>query len=530
MYKASTTNRFANHARLCWAGTIGLVVCSASALVLYAVDTTRNTAPGPQQVDATATISQRPLARQPIPARIDTRYHFEKASSPIANDAHARSALTPTPHARTQLKPVTLGQPARSTESIQIAPRPHLESVTVKDLTQEAQAKSTPQKPYKYTIPHGSNTPTAQSPAAHEDKTTPADTIVLSRIEESDDAALLPVVDQAVEDAKAAQATPPEPAAAVAPIDTVASSTKESDDRLLDVQTPPAINSTAGHDPQRIIGWINVGYTSAERADHLIGRGLKEHGWPRVIERDVAPQLRWGARRFMIHNPFGARSELMVMQFDQFVEAQEAGLDWATKGFVSAWKPVVQGLYTDGQAIEVIGYIGSITQDQEMQALYLSGDLEGWTRRAQASIAPLLEAGMSIAFDAGSLIEEDHPGYDLIRELQSQGVKVYIETYPKADKPHLHDIPVIMLERYLKKVSEKKHLFPLKSDLGHKVARMINGHEMDPDNPNWQVTKSINVLAQGDNLVTNIKWLTDRDMTMQRLFDQAELYSTAAYD
>lgn len=277
-----------------------------------------------------------------------------------------------------------------------------------------------------------------------------------------------------------------------------------------------------------VIAWLNIGYSSKVAADRMIGRNLKKKGWPGLIHEYFWSQLRWGARRLMIHNPFGAKPDDKDMPFDQAVEAEEEGLAWLTDGFVSAWTRVVEGDYTDGEPVEVIAYIGSITRDPEMVALLEADDLDGWNERAWASVAPMLKAGMNIAFDAGSLVEEDHPAYQFMLELQERGTRVYIETYPTKEKPHLYQFHIIMLERFNRAVVNHQHLYPMRDELKHRVLRILSEHSRDKDVPNWYSERAMEVLSSGEHVIVNINELSKVGLTKKRLMQQLTTQRNAA--
>lgn len=295
------------------------------------------------------------------------------------------------------------------------------------------------------------------------------------------------------------------------------------------IDPAPEVDPIEPDDPH-ILGWLNIGYTSNSASDRYIGQRLEQVGWRGVIERDVVPQLEWGARRVMVHNPFGIRDKTLAMPFDAYLEAQEDGLDWVTAGFVEAWRPVVEGAYTNGEPVEVIGYIGAISLDPEMIALMKAGDMEGWLARAEASIAPLLDAGMSVAFDAAALIDKDHPGYDFMLDVQDRGVTVYSEAFPRKIRPHLYQFRVIMLKAYDRFINTFPERFPMRHELAHRTTQLIHNHERDPDDPDWLVNKTLSTLVEGDNVMTNINWLIQQGYTQDDLLEQASIRRLGIYD
>lgn len=156
-----------------------------------------------------------------------------------------------------------------------------------------------------------------------------------------------------------------------------------------------------------LIAFFNIGYSANRPKDRMVGQGLKQTGWDGFVQIKVRPLLDWGVRRIQLHNPFGAK-EGDTMRLDQYLLAKEAELDWLTDGFVEAWKPVIRGDYTNGEPVEVIGYVGH-GFGGEFKRLREAGDLRGYRERAAASIKPLVQAGMSIGFDSASVAEDDDP-------------------------------------------------------------------------------------------------------------------------
>ncbi|MGB0767720.1 MAG: hypothetical protein ACPGYV_08410, partial [Phycisphaeraceae bacterium] len=270
--------------------------------------------------------------------------------------------------------------------------------------------------------------------------------------------------------------------------------------------------------------------TSRNPADFYVGRGIKQRGWRNLIEHLFAPQIAWGVRRVMLHNPFGTASLAGPMPFDQYLEAKAAGIGWLVDDFVSEWRRVVNGGYSDGEPVEVIGYIGSITTDPSMKRLVDSGNLDAWRERAEQSIAPLIEAGMSIGFDAGSRIDADHPAYELLLDLRQRNVIVYIETYPTLERPHLFKFPVIAMERFNSVVQRHQYKFPRKHELDHRIARLINGHARIEGNPDWRLDIALRALSEGDHIATDFNSIIDRGYTLQQLIERAEMIRLGAYD
>lgn len=201
----------------------------------------------------------------------------------------------------------------------------------------------------------------------------------------------------------------------------------------------------------RIISWHPIGASSPKAENRHVGWGITTQGWESFVRFHVAPNLKLGVRRVMIHNPFGHEPLTEPMAFDQYVEAKEDGLLSLTRGFVDAWKPVVEGFYTDGEPVEVICYVGSIDIDDDFKSIR-EGEPTGWSaawlRRAFDSIEPALASGMSIGFDSSSDLPEESAEFRFMQLLESLGHRCYVESRPLAAAPHLWDSPVISTRRH----------------------------------------------------------------------------------
>ena len=205
------------------------------------------------------------------------------------------------------------------------------------------------------------------------------------------------------------------------------------------VPAPPA-------EADPVVSWHMVGRTGgpAERMQ-VSSAYFPDSGWNSFIRFNIQPLLDGGVRRFMIHNPFGTRQG-EVMEFDQFLHAREAGLRHLTEGFVEAWRPIVRGDRTQGEPVEVIAYLGAMIADPEFEAIKAEGGEAAHARfieRADASIRPALEAGMTIGFDSSGYLPEDSWEFRYIQGIRDRGVRVYIEARPKKHLTHLLGLPVI---------------------------------------------------------------------------------------
>ncbi|MEM1212183.1 MAG: hypothetical protein AAGI68_07775 [Planctomycetota bacterium] len=206
---------------------------------------------------------------------------------------------------------------------------------------------------------------------------------------------------------------------------------------------PPAATEPGVHPTPGPIIWFNIGGSSNRPNRRSVGWLGPGGSWDLFVQTQVRPLLSQGARRVMLHNPFGHEPDTS-MQFDQAVHALDAQTHWLTTGFVTAWHPVVRGDYTDGQPVEVICYLGKLHDDPDFKPSNpLHEPAPFWLARAWQSLRPPLEAGMSIAMDASSNAPEDSPQHRLIQMLRSLGVTVYVEARPYKNRPHLFGMPVI---------------------------------------------------------------------------------------
>jgi len=208
---------------------------------------------------------------------------------------------------------------------------------------------------------------------------------------------------------------------------------------------------------ERVLAWFLIGGSSNIANDRYVGWSLRRMGWSRFIFNHVRPLLQGGVRRIIIHNPFGHEPDRNTMAFDQAIHATESAQDWLTRGFVDAWKPVIEGSLTHGEPVEVICYLGRISGDPDFDNLLAPEQEPLFLARAWQSVELPLAAGMSIGVDSSSSLPLDHPGFTFIQQLHNQPIKVYIESRPDADKPHLHHWPVISVEDFWQRSDPQRY-------------------------------------------------------------------------
>jgi hypothetical protein len=158
------------------------------------------------------------------------------------------------------------------------------------------------------------------------------------------------------------------------------------------------------------------------------------------VRKYIQPQLKYGVKRIMLHNPFGALGG-EEMQFTQYIQASNAKLTFLANQtlFQKAWKPIIDS------GVEVIAYIGSpFASDKLLAPLIASGDQAAIDATVNAALKPFRDAGMSVAFDAASAAGADSLTYRVASQLRSEGRKVYIEAFPTVEQSHWKDYPGIM--------------------------------------------------------------------------------------
>ena len=184
------------------------------------------------------------------------------------------------------------------------------------------------------------------------------------------------------------------------------------------------------------IAHFPIGHSSINAANRRVGWNLAEQGWDGFVENQIQPVIDSGVRRIMLHNPFGVNGT-GAMQFDQYTEAQDAGLDWLTDGFVEAWKPI-----TDS-GVQVIGYIGSPRLDPDSRVFEDAGDWAGFLAFAAENTDPLVAAGMDVGYDAAGVAHADSFTARYAEVLEGGGTEILVEPRPSAGFFHWYDNAVI---------------------------------------------------------------------------------------
>lgn len=196
-------------------------------------------------------------------------------------------------------------------------------------------------------------------------------------------------------------------------------------------QTPPP----AQYQLSQLVDYFLIGGGYPSDSTRQVNPAALGQGWGPYVQGTVEPDLAWGVRRVELHNPFGILSSDSSFRADQFLEAQAAGLHWLTDDFVQAWQPITRS------GVEVIGYIGNPEYDPSFRALAYNP--VAWNARFDASVAPLVQAGMSIGFDQGQTMQPGDLFSQALERLRGQGVKVYLENRPAETASFNLTFPVI---------------------------------------------------------------------------------------
>lgn len=194
----------------------------------------------------------------------------------------------------------------------------------------------------------------------------------------------------------------------------------------------------AHYQVNQLVDYFLIGWSSSNAADRFVSQTMLGNGWGAFIQQSVQPDINWGVRRIELHNPFGVTSGTGYFSASQFLEAQADGLTWLTDDFVQAWQPITQS------GVEVVAYIGNPDYDPSLHALVW--DPAAWNARFDASIAPLVQAGMSIAFDYGQAFTPGDLYNQALDRLKAEGVKVYLENRPAEGLPYNWQFPIIAME------------------------------------------------------------------------------------
>jgi hypothetical protein len=273
--------------------------------------------------------------------------------------------------------------------------------------------------------------------------------------------------------------------------------------------------TTAG---QRIAHWETIGGSGHDEADMNVGWSIKTVGWSGYVNTRVAQLRNLGMQRMFLHNPFGTSQNDTEFQFDQFIHAQNRGLNWLTNGFAEAWKPV-----TDA-GIEVIAYIGKLPGDPDFTSL----NMKDFLVRVWRSVEPLLKAGMSIGLDSINGVLDHSREFLVAKMLRDNGVKVYSENRPAAGATWWHDFGGVYYNRGF--LSSQPELGP--HNYWTAPNSMLRGDILrwtsDPPpgmgfyDLGWRSPEVIKILRDGHTAATDITAVVREGYSLNRLLALAD--------
>ena len=254
------------------------------------------------------------------------------------------------------------------------------------------------------------------------------------------------------------------------------------------------------------MSFLSIGWSSDQPLDRFVGWSLRRLGWRGFVRTVIQPQLDWGVRRFLIHNPFGINPVTRAMEFDEALTARQAGATWLLEDFAEAWAPIV------AQDIEVMAYLGTLEGTPSFKDLAPGA----WWARAWGSMTLPLSAGMSIGFDYSAGVPADGPVYRLLQMLDVSGVRTYIEAWPAAACPHLWKRNWVIQEEFYQNVKaqlasgqpQAKWAQPRK-DLSGQCVRLVTNRPADKGlgDPSWIVPSTRTILADGDTAAAQVFFL-----------------------
>jgi|GEM_PF-3775005 len=284
-------------------------------------------------------------------------------------------------------------------------------------------------------------------------------------------------------------------------------------------QAKPDPNDAAA----RLVDWKTIGGSTNNAANRRIGWNIKSDGWSGFVAKHVAPLIPLGMKRTLLHNPFGTLASDGVFQFDQFVDAKAAGLNWLTDGFAEAFRPVTAA------GIEVIGYLGSLPYDDEFSSI---NNVDDYMARVKQSIQPLIDAGMSVAFDYIVSATSNDWAFQVVQSLRDSGVKVYAENRPPANAPYWHSHATIHVEDSFQQYDPARNASSWwaarNETLRGEILRFVGTPPSGTSWNTWQTRTAKKILADGDTALIAFLGLRDTGMTPQTFLDAARAAGPAS--
>jgi len=277
------------------------------------------------------------------------------------------------------------------------------------------------------------------------------------------------------------------------------------------------------NDPSaRLVDWKTIGGSTTINANRGVGWNIKDQGWSGFVKKYVTPLRSQGMKRVLLHNPFGTlRNE--VMQFDQYLEAKSAGLTWLTDGFAAAFKPLTES------GVEVIGYLGSLPYDDEFTNI---ANVDDYMTRVKQSIQPLIDAGMSIAFDYVVSANYDDRAFQVVQSLRDSGVTVYAENRPPANAAYWHSHATIHVDNLFRQFDPARNASSAwaatNGMLRGEILRFVGTPPSGTSWNTWQTKTAKAILAEGDTAMIDFRRLRDTGYTPQTFLDAARAAGPAS--
>ncbi|MBX3355835.1 MAG: hypothetical protein KF724_09070 [Phycisphaeraceae bacterium] len=291
--------------------------------------------------------------------------------------------------------------------------------------------------------------------------------------------------------------------------------------------TPPAPRAlpNPGTQPtnprQRVISYFLIGGSCSTIATRRISTVTREDGWAGFIQRWAKPAFEWGSRRFWLQWPFGTSGTVNNTDWDQFMDAKDAGLDWLTKDFVDRWRPIREGSL--GVPVDITAYIGSALDDPTMMPLLLKERYAEWLVRAVSSVVPYLMCRMNIGVDASVRVPQDQPDLHLCSLLSSLGTKIFVETRPQVSHPYWNQFNVVVDADFWYTSDPKQNpgaTWAIPND--QLKGEIVRGIMFPPKGKNWDdigwmVQEARKILREGHTVLLNTNHLQAKGVSMDDL-------------
>lgn len=200
-------------------------------------------------------------------------------------------------------------------------------------------------------------------------------------------------------------------------------------------------------------------------------------GWTAIVDDHVIRRYMPGGggyRRFYVDSPFGKETDAKgVPQFGFFGGVRVSPESPWRKGFIDAWRRA-----TRLSGIKVVAYLGNPYTDAEFKRVLAAEGRGAALRMLRDAVAPIRLAGFhGLGIDASYATEEESPLADLMKELQDEGMEVYVEGPPSAAQPWLTRFGVIRTTWMARTMDEAKEAASRKPGGGARPLGVIDPKE-----------------------------------------------------